>query len=142
MFEPYKPTIKSRTITLKNDSKLLCEVRFGSDPDVSITQQLKSQKRKLVAIEIKGGTDVSNVWNRLGEAEKSHQTAKHSGFNELWTVLRVDVVTNPNTLKKAREKSPCTTHFFYLDKIFDGTTDEGKTFRQLLGSIIGATMAG
>jgi hypothetical protein len=48
------------------------EVRFGSDPDVSITQQLKSQQRKLVAIELKGGTDVSNVWNRLGEAEKSH----------------------------------------------------------------------
>jgi len=142
MFEPYKPTIKGRTITLKNDSKLPVEVRCGSDPDVSVTQQLKSQRRKLVAIEIKGGIDVSNVWNRLGEAEKSHQTARHAGFNELWTVLRVDVVTDPNTLKKAREKSPSTTHFFYFDKILDGTTDEGKTFRQLLGSIVGATMAG
>ena len=142
MLEPYRPTIKGRKITLKNDSKLLCEVRCASDPDVSITQQLKSQTRKLVAIEIKGGTDVSNVWNRLGEAEKSHQTARHQGFNELWTVLRVDVVTDPKALKKAHEKSPSTTHFFFLDRILDGTTDEGKTFRQLLGSIIGATMAG
>src|ERR1700683_5319737 len=131
MLEPYKPAIKGRTITLRNDSKLLCEVRCASDPDVSVTQQLKSQTRKLVAIEIKGGTDVSNVWNRLGEAEKSHQTARHQGFNELWTVLRVDVVTDPNALKKAHEKSPSTTHFFYLDRILDGTTDEGKTFTQL-----------
>jgi len=142
LLEPYKPTVKGRTITLKNDSKLSVEVRFGSDPDVTIIQQLKSQKRKLVAIEIKGGTDVSNVWNRLGEADKSHVTAKRSGFNELWTVLRVDVVTDPNVLKMAREKSPSTTHFFYLDKILDGTTDEGKRFRQLLGSVMGATMAG
>lgn len=42
MLEPYKPTIKGRKIILKNDSKLLCEVRCASDPDVSITQQLKS----------------------------------------------------------------------------------------------------
>lgn len=103
-------------------------MRFGSDPDVSITQQLKSQQRKLVAIEIKGGTDVSNVWNRLGEAEKSHQTAKHSGFNELWTVLRVDVVTYPNMLKKAGEKSPSTTHFFYLDRSWTGLQTKGRSF--------------
>ncbi len=141
MLEPYKPAIKGRKITLKNDSTLPVEVRFGSDPDVSITQQMKSQQRKLVAIEIKGGADVSNVWNRLGEAEKSHQTARRQGFNELWTVLRVDV-TDARNLKKAREKSPSTTHFFFLDRILDGTTEEGKTFRQLLGSIIGATMAG
>jgi hypothetical protein len=141
LLEPYHPTIKGRKITLKNDSKLPVEVRFASDPDVSITQQLKSQQRKLVAIELKGGTDVSNVWNRLGEAEKSHQSARHAGFNELWTVLRVDVVSDPIALKKAREKSPSTTHFFYLDKIMDGTTDEGRTFRQLLGSIMGVTLA-
>lgn len=141
MLEPYKPTVKGRKITLKNDSKLVCEIRCASDPDVSITQQLKSHTRKLVAIEIKGGTDVSNVWNRLGEAEKSHQTARHHGFNELWTVLRVDVVTDPNALKKAHEKSPSTTHFFYLDRIPEGTTDEAKKFRQILGSILGATMA-
>ncbi len=141
MLKPYKPTIKGRKITLKNDSKLVCEVRCGSDPDVSVTQQLKSQTRKLVAIEIKGGSDVSNVWNRLGEAEKSHLSARQKGFNELWTVVRVDVVSDPNALKKAREKSPSTTHFFYLDQILNGTTEEGKAFRQLLGSIMGARMA-
>jgi hypothetical protein len=142
MLEPYKPTIKGRTMTLKNDSSLPVEIRFGSDPDVSVIQELKSQKRKLVAIEIKGGTDVSNVWNRLGEAEKSHQTARRQGFNELWTVLRVDVVTDAAVLKRAGEKSPSTTHFFYLDRILHGTTEEGKKFRQLLGSIVGTQMAG
>lgn len=52
MLEPYKPTVKGRKITLRNDSKLVCEIRCASDPDVSITQELKTQTRKLVAIEI------------------------------------------------------------------------------------------
>jgi hypothetical protein len=141
LLEPYQPQVKGRTLTVRNDSGLSVEVRFGSDPDVSITQRLTSQSRKLVAIEIKGGTDVSNVWNRLGEAEKSHQTARRKGFNELWTVLRVNVVSDAVTLSQAKEKSPSTTHFFYLDRILDGTTDDGRIFRQLLGSIMGVQLA-
>jgi hypothetical protein len=49
--------------------------------------------------------------------------------------------SDPTALKKAREKSPSTTHFFYLDKIMDGTAEDGRTFRQLLGSIMGVTLA-
>jgi hypothetical protein len=32
-----------------------------------------------VAVEIKGGKDYSNIHNRIGEAEKSHQKAKKEG---------------------------------------------------------------
>lgn len=62
------------------------------------------------------------------------------GFNELWTVLRVDLVTNPGMLQKAGQKSPTTTQFFYLERILGGTTEEGRIFRQLLGSIMGAQL--
>ncbi len=34
-------------------------VRVASDPHVSVTQQLDAEERKLVVIELKGGTDVS-----------------------------------------------------------------------------------
>ena len=42
-----------------------------------------------IAIEIKGGTDVSNLHNRLGEAEKSHQNARLLGFTQFWTIINL-----------------------------------------------------
>jgi hypothetical protein len=38
--------------------------------------------RSLAAIEIKGGRDYSNIHNRIGEAEKSHQKAEKQGYVE------------------------------------------------------------
>jgi XcyI restriction endonuclease. len=118
----YNPKVKGRHITFVNDSKLPVTVRIASDPDVSITLKLDTEERKLVAIEMKGGTDVSNIWNRIGEAEKSHSKAKRKGFNERWTITRVDLNSDPNLLKKAREQSATTTRFFFLDRIADPTT--------------------
>src|ERR1035441_9338545 len=137
----YNPKVKGRTITLQNDSKLPVSIRIASDPDVSITLKLEAEERKLVAIELKGGTDVSNIWNRLGEAEKSHLKAKGKGYNELWTVARVDLATDPAIHKKARAQSPSTTRFFFLDRIADPTTPEAITFRQVLGSMMGVRLA-
>jgi hypothetical protein len=141
LLSPYNPKIKGRRLTFVNDSKLPVVVRFGSDPDVSITQHLDAEERKLVAIELKGGTDVSNIWNRIGEAEKSHLKAKGKGYNELWTVARVDLATDPAIHKKARAQSPSTTRFFFLDRIADPTTPEAITFRQVLGSMMGVRLA-
>jgi hypothetical protein len=137
----YSPKVKGRSIGFQNDSKLPVSVRFGSDPDVSITLKLDAEERKLVAIELKGGTDVSDIWNRLGEAEKSHAKAKASGFNELWTVTRVDLNSDPELVKKARRQSASTTRFFFLDRVADPTTPEAIRFRQVLGSIMGVKLA-
>jgi hypothetical protein len=128
-------------LTFRNDSNLPVTVRVASDPDVSITQNLDAEERKLVAIELKGGTDVSNIWNRLGEAEKSHSKAKADGFNELWTVTRVDLNSDPETRKKAKRQSASTTRFFFLDRIPDPTSAEAISFRQVLGSIMGVKLA-
>ncbi|MGA3040339.1 MAG: XcyI family restriction endonuclease [Bryobacteraceae bacterium] len=141
LLSPYNPKVKGRRLTFVNDSKLDVVVRVASDPDVSVTQQLGAEVRKLVAIELKGGTDVSNIWNRLGEAEKSHLKAKAKGFNELWTVTRVDLTTVPALENKARAQSPSTTRFFFLDRIADPTTPEAITFRQVLGSMMGVRLA-
>lgn len=65
---------RGQSIEIKNAAGREVEIKFGSDPDISIREKLPSKKyRNLVAIEIKGGRDYSNIHNRLGEAEKSHQ---------------------------------------------------------------------
>jgi len=138
---PYNPKVKGRRITFLNDSKLPVAIRLASDPDVSITLKLPSEERKLVAIEMKGGTDASNIWNRIGEAEKSHSKAKRSGFNERWTITRVDLNSDPSVLEKAREQSATTTRFFFLDHIADPTTSEAMSFRHVLGSMMGVKFA-
>jgi hypothetical protein len=133
---------KGRKLTIENDSGLLVEISYGSDPDISVVQKLGSgEERKLVAIEIKGGTDASNVWNRLGEAEKSHRSAKKRGYNEMWTVTAVDLEKSPDVSARAREKTPTTTRFFFLGRIVDTGSAEGISFRDLLGSVMGAKLA-
>jgi hypothetical protein len=123
----------TRTIHLRNDSQRVVVIEFFSDPDVSIRERLSSGSlRPLVAMEIKGGTDVSNIHNRLGEAEKSHQKAKVAGFLEFWTIVNVDVSTSV-----AKQDSPTTSHFFYLDRICDPSTSEYQHFVEMLSSLLG-----
>jgi hypothetical protein len=128
----YLKEATKRTLILENDSKRTVLVEFLSDPDIRITQKLESRVRPLVSIEIKGGTDASNIHNRLGEAEKSHQKARNQGFLEFWTIIRVDV-----NLSEARRESPTTSHFFHLDDIKDKASEEHKRFREMLGSLLG-----
>jgi hypothetical protein len=122
----------TRTILIQNDSGRPVLIEFLSDPDVRITEKLESLVRPLVSIEIKGGTDYSNIHNRLGEAEKSHQKAKNLGFFEFWTIIRVDLPQ-----ETARRESPTTSHFFHLDRITNPSGVEHRQFRSLLGSILG-----
>lgn len=121
-----------RTMVIQNDSRRRILVEFSSDPDVRITQTSRTQARPIVSIEIKGGTDISNIHNRLGEAEKSHQKARNRGFYQFWTILRCEV--DPDV---ARRESPTTTYFFHLDRIRDTRTGEHKEFREQLGHSLG-----
>jgi hypothetical protein len=121
-----------RTIHIVNDSNRTVMIEFFSDPDVKITEKLESGVRPLVAIEIKGGKDASNIHNRVGEAEKSHQKAKNRGFFEFWTIIRVDV-----DQEAVKRESPTTTHFFHIDRITNRSTKEHTQFRDLLSSLVG-----
>ena len=129
---PYTTKVGVRSIQLRNDSGRTVLLEFASDPDIRIVEQLASRMRPLVSVEIKGGTDVSNIHNRLGEAEKSHQKARTHGFLEFWTIDRCEI--DPLV---ARQESPTTSHFFNLDLISDPKTDEHATFREVLASLLG-----
>lgn len=142
LLSSYQLAETERKLTFRNDSGLMVEIAYGADPDISVVQRLGSGgERTLVAIEIKGGADYSNVWNRLGEAEKSHRTARRRGYNELWTVTAVDLDKSPGVMAKAKEKTPTTTQFFFLPRILDNKSAEGARFRSLLGSVMGSKLA-
>ncbi len=119
-------------IHLRNDSNRKVIVKFSSDPDIEIYEELPSAKRPLVSIEIKGGTDISNIHNRIGEAEKSHQKAKGRKYFEFITILSVNI-----DYDLLRRESPTTSHFFHLNRITEIGSLEYLGFRELLSSIIG-----
>lgn len=124
----------SHQLTLFNAARRQVIIKFAADPDIVIQETIGSDTvRNLVAIEIKGGTDASNLYNRLGEAEKSHQKAKHAGYVECWTV--VNVSSFDETI--ARHNTPTTGKFFVLNKILLTETDSHKEFRDLIVSSSG-----
>lgn len=101
-------------------------IKLASDPDIVIVERLKSGTVKnRIAIEIKGGTDVANAHNRLGEAEKSHQKAKNAGFAEFWTLIAAKV-----EYAVAKSETPTTTRFFYIPELMDENSAAYQDFRE------------
>jgi hypothetical protein len=121
-------------LELVNASRRKVIIAFSTDPDISIYEEIgPNRRKKVLAIEIKGGGDKSNIWNRLGEAEKSHQSAKLAGFVEFWTIYNV-----PNLdLATAHEKSPTTTRFYSLIDLDLPGSNDLSDFRDRLVSLVG-----
>lgn len=89
-------------------------IEFAPDPDIIIREEMAHQHyRNVVAIEIKSGTDHSNIHNRIGEAEKSHQKARQRGYTECWTVVNVSRLD----MTKAKGESPSTDRFYSLSAL-------------------------
>jgi len=118
-----------RHITIRNSSGRVMQVQFSSDPDIAVTETLSSSTRHVLAIEVKGGTDRSNIHNRIGEAEKSHQKARLKGFTEFWTIINVAV--DPDV---AKAESPTTNRFFNLDEMINPSHAQWIDFRDALTS--------
>lgn len=128
---PYLKSETHRELIIENDSKRNVTIVFSSDPDISIFEEIGSTNRPLVSIEIKGGKDKSNIHNRIGEAEKSHQKAKGRNYFEFWTMVRVNL-----DYADAKRESPTTTRFFNIDNIQNPQHEEYQLFRDLLSSLL------
>lgn len=110
-------------------------IEFAPDPDIAIRQVLKNGSfRNRIAIEVKGGTDFSNIHNRLGEAEKSHQKAKADGFTQFWTVINVETTLATPTW---RQETPTTNELFYLEELENSDSQEYTRFEEYLVSELG-----
>ena len=125
-------------LELINASGRPVSIAFSADPDISVTEEISAKTVKpVVAIEIKGGADKSNIWNRLGEAEKSHQSAKQRGFVEFWTIYNVPDLDRA----KSKEKSPTTTRFYSLIELSETGSDAFADFRDRLIALVGIKAA-
>ena len=89
--------------------------------------------RNIIAIEVKAGVDFSNVHNRIGEAEKSHQKARADGYVERWTVVNVDRMD----MAMAHRESPSTDRFYRLSQIDAGTGEEYQDFYNRVAALTG-----
>ncbi len=128
-------TVKSnpQLIELRNAAGRPIFIQFASDPDIRIQEEMApGTLRNIVAVEVKAGLDFSNIHNRIGEAEKSHQKAKADGYVERWTVVNVDRVD----ITMARQESPSTDRFYRLSQI---DSRKGEEYRDFYNRIIALT---
>ncbi len=127
-----------RKLKVKNSAGRIVDITLSHDPDVCIQEVMGQQIHHKVAIEVKGGTDVSNAHNRAGEAEKSHQKAKKGGFPEFWTVISKQGVQ----LSKLVSESPTTNHWFDVAEVLARKGGDWEDFRQRLAGAVGIPVKG
>lgn len=119
-------------IEIVNAADRNVSIEFAPDPDIVIREEMSAQStRNIIAIEVKGGTDFSNIHNRIGEAEKSHQKAKAAGYVERWTVVNVDRID----LKMAKKESPSTHRFYRISALTSGNGKEYDDFKNRIISL-------
>ncbi|MBR0554863.1 XcyI family restriction endonuclease [Ciceribacter sp. L1K23] len=127
-------TADPRRMTVRNAAGRTVLIEFASDPDIVIREEMRTDSyRNIVAIEVKGGEDFSNIHNRIGEAEKSHQKAKANKYVECWTVVNVDRID----MDMAARESPSTNRFYRISSLAQAEGDEYQEFRDLVVAMTG-----
>lgn len=128
---------ESNRLTLRNASGRTVFVSLSHDPDVSVQEQVENRIHSKVAIEVKGGTDISNAHNRAGEAEKSHLKAKQKGFRDFWTIISKTGLE----MFKLKQESQTTTEWFDVTELLARNGKDWEEFRQRLAATAGIPLA-
>jgi hypothetical protein len=123
----------SSKIIVHNASKRKVIIALSNDPDIRIQEEFEGKLRNILAIEIKGGTDVSNAHNRAGEAEKSHRKAKKQDFRDYWTIISLAGV-DPDMLQ---QESPTTNSWFDVAQVLARDGNYWKEFRSRFAGAVG-----
>lgn len=111
VFENELVEVRERALVLTNLAGRSVKVELAADPDILVrTVMADGADRLVVAIEVKAGEDHSNIWNRLGEAEKSHIKVRAAGVTECWTVINDPQADEA----KLKQQSPSTNRFYQL----------------------------
>lgn len=119
-------------LTVQNSAGRNVTIYRQHDPDVAIHEFVETFPQFKLAIEVKGGTDNSNVHNRAGEAEKSHQKARKAGFPEFWTIIS----TQGTDMRKLLAESPTTNHWFNIAEVLARKGKDWDKFRQRIAGIV------
>lgn len=118
---------------LTNASKRTVIIALSGDPDVSVQEIVNDRPHNKVAIEVKGGTDISNAHNRAGEAEKSHTKAKQKGYRDFWTIISKKGVD----IRKLQAESRTTTLWFDAAEVLARDGKDWEEFRERLAGEVG-----
>ncbi len=127
----------TRKITITNASNRKVVLALSTDPDIRIQEEFEGKLRNKVAIEIKGGTDISNAHNRAGEAEKSHRKAKQQGFRDFWTLISKSGLS----MDKLMQESPTTNSWFDVAQVLARDGDDWMDFRSRFAGEAGIPLA-
>jgi hypothetical protein len=121
-------------IEIRNATGRTVMIQCAPDPDIIIREEMRPGSfRKIIAIEVKAGTDFSNIHNRIGEAEKSHQKARANGYTECWTVVNVANID----MDVARRESPSTDRFYRISDMIVAAGPAYQDFRDRIVSLTG-----
>lgn len=129
---------ESNRLILKNAAGRTVFVTLAHDPDVCVQEQFGDRIHSKVAIEVKGGTDVSNAHNRAGEAEKSHLKAKQKGFTDFWTIISKTGLE----MSKLKQESQTTTEWFDVTELLARNGRDWDAFKQRLAGAAGIRLSG
>lgn len=122
-----------RTLKVRNASGRIVIIALASDPDVAIKEDFGGNEHNKVAIEIKGGSDVSNAHNRAGEAEKSHQKAKNTGYRDFWTVIAKKGID----MRKLQAESKTTNSWFDAAHVLGRVGMDWEDFQRRIAEAVG-----
>lgn len=124
------------SLSFTNSAGRQATVVLASDPDVVIREQIAPKNSILkVAIEIKGGSDNSNVHNRAGEAEKSHQKVRNLA-GDFWTIISLAGVG----VDALRVESPTTRQWFDVSEVVNRAGPSWEAFRVQLSVALGIAL--
>lgn len=127
-------TVKTNTkITVRNASKRTVFIALAADPDIRVQEEFNGKLRNILAVEIKGGTDVSNAHNRAGEAEKSHRKAKRQDFRDYWTIIALAGLDT----SQLQEESPTTNSWFDVAQVLAREGPHWEEFRSRFAGAVG-----
>jgi hypothetical protein len=133
----YVVATTDKKLSLRNSAGRTVSLTLAHDPDVRIQEQVGNVLHHKVAIEVKGGTDISNAHNRAGEAEKSHQKAKRTGFTDFWTIISKHGLD----LSKLQAESPTTNHWFDVAEVLARKGPDWDDFQERLSGTCGIPLA-
>lgn len=133
ILEPYITQESKTKLTVLNAAGRTVTVTFGADPDVRIDTQVHGTPEAILAMEIKGGSDRSNVHNRAGEAEKSHLKARADGYQHRWTIISLTGVNE----SVVRQESPSTTLVLDVSQVLAESGSHFDEFKRQVVHLLG-----
>ncbi len=131
--EPFITSKSSTKIMIKNAAERTVVIALAADPDIRVQEDFDGKLRNILAVEIKGGADVSNAHNRAGEAEKSHRKAKKQDFRDYWTIIALAGLD----ADQLKDESPTTLSWFDVAQVLAREGTHWEEFRSRFAGAVG-----